>query len=62
MIYQFHIYYKDSLKYIVAGTPSAPTGVRLVNEDGQFIIRWESPLNDGGSTITSYALEYRSIC
>lgn len=42
-----------------AGTPSAPAGVRLVQEHNEWIVRWEKPLNDGGSSVTSYALEFR---
>ncbi|VDK61397.1 unnamed protein product [Onchocerca ochengi] len=41
------------------GTPSAPASVRLVQEYDEWIVRWEKPLNDGGSPITSYALEFR---
>ncbi|KAM3717158.1 Protein roller-3 [Dirofilaria immitis] len=41
------------------GTPSAPASIRLVQEYDEWIVRWEKPLNDGGSPITSYALEFR---
>ncbi|CAG9539972.1 unnamed protein product [Cercopithifilaria johnstoni] len=41
------------------GTPSAPASIRLVQEYNEWIVRWEKPLNDGGSPITSYALEFR---
>uniref|UniRef100_F1KQA4 receptor protein-tyrosine kinase n=1 Tax=Ascaris suum TaxID=6253 RepID=F1KQA4_ASCSU len=41
------------------GTPSAPASVLLVHENDQWIVRWQKPLNDGGSPIMSYALEYR---
>uniref|UniRef100_A0A0R3RW81 Receptor protein-tyrosine kinase n=1 Tax=Elaeophora elaphi TaxID=1147741 RepID=A0A0R3RW81_9BILA len=42
-----------------SGTPSAPASIRLVQEHNEWIVRWEKPLNDGGSPITSYALEFR---
>ncbi|VBB28688.1 unnamed protein product, partial [Acanthocheilonema viteae] len=41
------------------GTPSAPASIRLVQEYNEWIVRWEKPSNDGGSPITSYALEFR---
>ncbi|VDM43053.1 unnamed protein product [Toxocara canis] len=41
------------------GTPSAPASVRLVHENDQWIVKWQKPLSDGGSSITSYAVEYR---
>ncbi|EJD76761.1 TK protein kinase [Loa loa] len=41
------------------GTPSAPASIHLVQEYNEWIVRWEKPLNDGGSPITSYALEFR---
>ncbi|MFH4975812.1 hypothetical protein AB6A40_002521 [Gnathostoma spinigerum] len=43
------------------GTPSAPTNVKVVREsnEGGWIVTWSAPTSDGGSPITSYALEYR---
>ncbi|VDN07737.1 unnamed protein product [Thelazia callipaeda] len=41
------------------GTPLAPSHIRLVQEYDEWIVRWDKPLNDGGSSVTSYALEFR---
>ncbi|KAK6108370.1 Protein tyrosine kinase family protein [Brugia pahangi] len=41
------------------GTPSAPASIRLVQEHNEWVVRWDKPLSDGGSPITSYALEFR---
>ncbi|VDN85624.1 unnamed protein product, partial [Brugia pahangi] len=43
----------------LAGTPSAPASIRLVQEHNEWVVRWDKPLSDGGSPITSYALEFR---
>uniref|UniRef100_A0AC35U7T4 Receptor protein-tyrosine kinase n=1 Tax=Rhabditophanes sp. KR3021 TaxID=114890 RepID=A0AC35U7T4_9BILA len=42
------------------GTPSAPQFVTTSKDIEGWIVRWENPVSDSGSAISSYAVEYRS--
>uniref|UniRef100_A0A1I8EBK5 receptor protein-tyrosine kinase n=1 Tax=Wuchereria bancrofti TaxID=6293 RepID=A0A1I8EBK5_WUCBA len=57
--YRFTAEYVSQQFRTKPGTPSAPASIRLVQEHNEWVVRWEKPLSDGGSPITSYALEFR---
>jgi hypothetical protein len=41
--------------------PGAPTGVAgTSNANGQSLVTWSAPVNNGGATITSYSVQYSS--
>ena len=45
----------------VAGTvPDVPTALALTPGDGQLGVSWTAPINNGGSAITGYSVQYRT--
>ena len=42
-----------------SGPPDAPTDLRLIHGDGQFLATWKAPVRTGGRPITGYSLQYR---
>ncbi|CEF70256.1 Tyrosine-protein kinase receptor [Strongyloides ratti] len=41
------------------GTPTAPQSVTATKDQEGWILRWQSPVSDGGAIITSYAVDFR---
>lgn len=46
---------------LIAGVPTAPLEVEARMDDEGWIVSWREPASDGGSPITSYAVEVREI-
>lgn len=42
-----------------ATVPDAPTGLNGTPGDGQVVLNWTAPANDGGSAITNYFVQYK---
>ena len=42
------------------GDPGAPTAVTGVAGNGQVVVSWTAPVDDGGSAITDYIVQYRT--
>ena len=38
--------------------PDPPTAVTAVGRDGEILVKWSPPFNDGGSPLTGYIVEY----
>ena len=44
---------------IPATVPDQPTGLTATAGNGQVVLTWSTPANNGGSTITDYVVEYK---
>ena len=40
--------------------PGAPQNVSVTEGRGELMVTWEAPEDDGGSTITGYAVQWKS--
>ena len=43
-----------------ASTPSSPASVTLTANDGRLTVEWDSPMSDGGNSLTGYRVEWKA--
>jgi hypothetical protein len=50
-----------TMTVVVVGVPDAPTSVVATPGDGEIAVAWVDPVDDGGSAIIGYQLQYRPV-
>ena len=51
-----------SATVLTAAAPDAPTGVKAEADNGQAVVSWTAPVNDGGSPVTGYTVIPSPAC